>query len=198
MSVTGAGERIRAELDDWHGIMSAPHQFGGVEFKLGSREIGHIHGDSLVDVPLPKRLRDVGRFGRGRTAPCAATLGLGQRAPERPKRHRSSTTHPGGARSKSRGNKGSGEQDTTMSAVQTTGTLKVPLQTTRRDSTAIKWKFESKRAADDLGTPCFDYLAARDQRPRICRRSRGAVRFGSWEGVKPPHNSLDRHVLWIR
>ena len=86
MSVTGAGERIRAELDDWQGITSAPHQFGAVEFKLGSREIGHIHGDSLVDVPLPKRLRDVGRFGRGRTAPCAATLGLGQRAPERPER----------------------------------------------------------------------------------------------------------------
>ena len=31
---------------------------GGVEFKLGSREIGHVHGDSLADVPLPKRDRD--------------------------------------------------------------------------------------------------------------------------------------------
>jgi len=58
MSVKGAGEKIRAELDSWEGITSAPHRFGGVEFKLGSREIGHIHGDSLVDVPLPKLVRD--------------------------------------------------------------------------------------------------------------------------------------------
>ena len=37
---------------------SAPHRFGGVEFKLAKREIGHVHGDSLVDVPLPKSVRD--------------------------------------------------------------------------------------------------------------------------------------------
>ncbi len=36
----------------------APHRFGGVEFRLGRREIGHIHGDSLVDIPFPKRVRD--------------------------------------------------------------------------------------------------------------------------------------------
>lgn len=35
-----------------------PHRFGGVEFRLGRREIGHIHGDSLVDIPFPKRVRD--------------------------------------------------------------------------------------------------------------------------------------------
>jgi hypothetical protein len=36
----------------------SPHRFGGVEFRLGRREIGHIHGDSLVDIPFPKRVRD--------------------------------------------------------------------------------------------------------------------------------------------
>ena len=58
MSVSGAGQRIQSELTYWEGITNAPHRFGGVEFKLGTREIGHVHGDALVDVPLPKRIRD--------------------------------------------------------------------------------------------------------------------------------------------
>ena len=58
MPVSGISQRIQSELSGWEGITSAPHRFGGVEFKLGSREIGHLHGDSLVDVPLPKRVRD--------------------------------------------------------------------------------------------------------------------------------------------
>jgi hypothetical protein len=58
MSVSGASHKIQSELWHWAGITSGPHRFGGVEFKLGNREIGHVHGDSLVDVPLPKRVRD--------------------------------------------------------------------------------------------------------------------------------------------
>lgn len=58
MAVSGAGKRIQSELSRWEGITTAPHRFGGVEFKLATREIGHVHGDSLVDVPLPKRVRD--------------------------------------------------------------------------------------------------------------------------------------------
>jgi hypothetical protein len=42
----------------WHGVEAAPHRFGGIEYRLGRREIGHVHGESLVDVPLPRRLRD--------------------------------------------------------------------------------------------------------------------------------------------
>lgn len=36
----------------------APHRFGGVEYLLGTRELGHIHGDHLVDIPFPKKMRD--------------------------------------------------------------------------------------------------------------------------------------------
>ena len=36
----------------------APHRFGGVEFMIGTREIGHLHGDRLLDVPFPKRERN--------------------------------------------------------------------------------------------------------------------------------------------
>ena len=39
-------------------MSEAPHRFGGVEFMLGTREIGHLHGDRLLDVPFPKRVRD--------------------------------------------------------------------------------------------------------------------------------------------
>jgi len=36
----------------------APHRFGGTAFRLGKREVGHIHGDRLVDIPFPKLVRD--------------------------------------------------------------------------------------------------------------------------------------------
>ena len=69
MAVTGAGERIRTEVSGWDGVLSGPHRFGGVEFRLENREIGHVHGDALVDVPLPKRdSRRAGGVGRGQAA----------------------------------------------------------------------------------------------------------------------------------
>lgn len=35
-----------------------PHRYGGLEFRFGRRELGHIHGDRLVDIPFPKSVRD--------------------------------------------------------------------------------------------------------------------------------------------
>jgi hypothetical protein len=58
MSVSGASEKLRAIVSSWPGVESRPHRFGGVEYRLGSREIGHVHGDYLVDIPFPKRVRD--------------------------------------------------------------------------------------------------------------------------------------------
>jgi hypothetical protein len=58
MSVRGASKQIIETLLTWDGIESHPHRFGGVEFRIGKREIGHLHGDSLVDIPFPKRIRD--------------------------------------------------------------------------------------------------------------------------------------------
>jgi len=58
MAVFGAGKRIQSEVTLWEGIAIGAHRFGGVEFMLANREIGHVHGDSLVDIPLPKRVRD--------------------------------------------------------------------------------------------------------------------------------------------
>src|SRR5215212_7731238 len=58
MSVKGAQARISEAVTSWPGVTSQPHRFGGVEYKIGRREIGHIHGDELVDIPFPKKVRD--------------------------------------------------------------------------------------------------------------------------------------------
>lgn len=59
MKISGAQQRIVSVVETWDGVRSAPHRFGGVEFVIGRREIGHIHGDSLVDIPFPKKVRDM-------------------------------------------------------------------------------------------------------------------------------------------
>src|SRR5688572_7679511 len=51
-------ETIRDELVSWDGVTAEPHRFGGVEFLLGRRELGHLHGDRLADLPFPRRVRD--------------------------------------------------------------------------------------------------------------------------------------------
>lgn len=57
MAVRGASEQITQAALTWDGVQIAPHRFGGVEFRLGRREIGHIHGDSLIDIPFPTRIQ---------------------------------------------------------------------------------------------------------------------------------------------
>ena len=34
------------------------HRFGGIEFRLNKREMGHMHGDRLVDLPFPMNIRN--------------------------------------------------------------------------------------------------------------------------------------------
>ena len=58
MSVSNAQKAITQILLAWDGVSTAPHRFGGVEYRLGTRELGHIHGDHLLDIPFPKKVRD--------------------------------------------------------------------------------------------------------------------------------------------
>lgn len=58
MSVPGAREQIGQAVLAWEGVSGHPHRFGGTEYRLGKREIGHIHGDHLVDIPFPVRVRN--------------------------------------------------------------------------------------------------------------------------------------------
>jgi hypothetical protein len=46
------------EVGSWNGVASYPHRFGGVEFRCGRVELGHIHGDSFADLPFPMKTHD--------------------------------------------------------------------------------------------------------------------------------------------
>lgn len=58
MSVHGARQKIHEAVSSWPNVTAHPHRFGGTEYRLGKRELGHIHGDQLVDIPFPKKVRD--------------------------------------------------------------------------------------------------------------------------------------------
>jgi hypothetical protein len=49
---------VRAELLARPGVAEGTHRFGGIEFRLGRRELGHLHGERLADLPFPRRVRD--------------------------------------------------------------------------------------------------------------------------------------------
>ena len=43
-------------MTSWDGVTEHEHRFGGREFRLGKRELGHLHGDRLADLPFAKRI----------------------------------------------------------------------------------------------------------------------------------------------
>ncbi len=57
-ATTSAHETIRNEVLSWPGVTEEPHRFGGMEFRFGKCELGHLHGDYLADVPFPVRVRE--------------------------------------------------------------------------------------------------------------------------------------------
>jgi hypothetical protein len=48
-------ESLVAELDSWPEVRWQLHRFGGIEWRLDGREIGHVHGNGVLDVLLPTR-----------------------------------------------------------------------------------------------------------------------------------------------
>ena len=48
---------IEREVLSWPGVTVSPHRFGGIEFRVGRRELGHLHADRLADLPFPVRIR---------------------------------------------------------------------------------------------------------------------------------------------
>ncbi len=58
MSTHNAQEKIAKEVTKWSGVTANTHRFGGIEFRLGRRELGHVHGDYQADLPFPMNVRD--------------------------------------------------------------------------------------------------------------------------------------------
>ena len=52
-----ARERIEREVGSWDGVTVSPHRYGGIEFRMGRRELGHLHGNRLADLPFPVAIR---------------------------------------------------------------------------------------------------------------------------------------------
>ena len=51
-------ESIEREVGSWEGVTVHPHRFGGVEFRLGKRELGHLH-ETWADLPFTSRIREM-------------------------------------------------------------------------------------------------------------------------------------------
>lgn len=50
----GAAKTIIAELTSWPNVTTQPGRFGSTQFVVGKREVGHLHGDTVVDIPCRK------------------------------------------------------------------------------------------------------------------------------------------------
>jgi hypothetical protein len=65
--------QITHEVAGWAGVSVAPHRFGGIEFLVGKRELGHLHKDHLAGFPFTMKLRDelieAGRVDRHHVLP---------------------------------------------------------------------------------------------------------------------------------
>jgi hypothetical protein len=61
-----ASERITAEVTSWEGVVAGHGKRGEFGFRVGRREIGHLHGDHAAHFFFPKetwaRLREEGRI----------------------------------------------------------------------------------------------------------------------------------------
>jgi hypothetical protein len=60
-----ASQRITDEVTSWPGVMAGPGDRGEFAFKVGRREIGHLHGDHAAHFGFPKQVwADLKRQGR--------------------------------------------------------------------------------------------------------------------------------------
>ena len=51
-----ASERITNEVTSWEGVEAGPGRRGEFAFRVGRREIGHLHGDHAAHFSFPKEV----------------------------------------------------------------------------------------------------------------------------------------------
>jgi hypothetical protein len=52
-----ARDAVTREVSAWEGVSVHDHRFGGVEFRVGRRELGHLH-PRFADLPFTREIRD--------------------------------------------------------------------------------------------------------------------------------------------
>jgi len=62
-----AREAVCAAVASWEGVTTHDHRFGGLELRLGRRELGHLH-ETIADLPFPRGVRDT-LVAEGRARP---------------------------------------------------------------------------------------------------------------------------------
>jgi Family of unknown function (DUF5519) len=71
-----AGERITEEVTSWPGVEAGPGRRGEFAFRVGRRQIGHLHGDRAAHFSFPKQvwaeLFEQGRVVHHPVFPCKA------------------------------------------------------------------------------------------------------------------------------
>jgi hypothetical protein len=76
-------EEITQEVTSWPGVEAGPGRRGEFAFKVGKREIGHLHGDHAAHFSFPKNvwqeLRNEGRIADhpvfpGRVGPASRRI----------------------------------------------------------------------------------------------------------------------------
>ncbi len=76
MDAPSLTDAVRRELLAHPQVTEGAHRFGGVVFHLGRHELGHLHGETVADLPLPRHIRDElvasGRVSTDHVAPDSA------------------------------------------------------------------------------------------------------------------------------
>lgn len=81
-----AMEALEARVEAWDGVTAGAHRFGGREWRIGEREIGHLHGNGVLDVPLSleaaRRRIAAGEAREHHTHPGTGWVSLPVRGPQ--------------------------------------------------------------------------------------------------------------------
>ena len=56
--ILDAMEAIEAEVLSWRGAGVGLHKYGGVQFNYNGRELGHIHGNGLLDMRFSRHVKN--------------------------------------------------------------------------------------------------------------------------------------------
>ncbi len=55
--VLDAMDNIEAEVSTWPGATIGLHKYGGTQFNYNGRELGHIHGNGLLDLRFSRAVK---------------------------------------------------------------------------------------------------------------------------------------------